>query len=113
MHILVSSSCAEGPGNDGVWGPGNDGVWGPGNDGFEGPGNDGFEGPGNDGVEGPGNGGVEGLGNIDVSPVDGGVDGDNISSFTIISFTFESVEKESLYSPINEDKMEKDYSPSG
>ena len=97
LHILVSSSCAEGPGNDGVWGPGNDG----------------FEGPGNDGVEGPGNGGVEGLGNIDVSPVDGGVDGDNISSFTIISFTFESVEKESLYSPINEDKMEKDYSPSG
>lgn len=47
-----------------------------------------------------GNDGVEGPGNSDVSLVDGVVDGDNIGSFTMISFTFKSVEKET-YSPIN------------
>lgn len=84
LHILVSSSCVKGPDNEGVEVPGSDGV----------------EGPGSDCVEGPGSDGVEGPGNNDVSLVDGGVHGDNISSFTMISFTFGSIERESTYSPI-------------
>lgn len=100
LHILVSSCCVKGPDNEGVEVPGSDGVEGPGSDCVEGPGCDGVEGPGRDGIEGPGSDGVEGPGNNDVSLVDGGVHGDNISSFTMISFTFGSIERESTYSPI-------------